>query len=416
MRVPEKIWIYIIVLLLPSLALAEKIEYKLTSTLNDPRSVEVSVDTSNLGSFSLIRPRQIPHSKKMRVPKVECVLSSRRQKVRYGKKIECKELVWKIAFNTIGKGGIDVSLQKNLYSSAGWWVLFEWGNIPRIKGYSDIDVCSIQINSEHKICRPLPDASEAPLIMVWGNSSAQKKYEGAYFNLYIDNSQRILKIISWKQLFAQFDYLNRLLVNDKKNNKNIDVVWVGYEKSYGFVGGAAGSQAYITNYAVENGKVNVSDISRLLWISGHEEFHMLSHYSFPLWVSESLAQYYGYKSLAKLGIASKSPAELWRLRKDKIPHSNAGLYFANKKVVDDKNMSYYGLFYEKGAAFWNELDGALKTKGTSLDSYIQLLSSTRSSLIELNKKFVAAVEKVVGKDVLVSLVSSYLSSDSKCEK
>ncbi len=404
-------WPFLIVLLLPFSAIAEKLEYKLTSTLGNPENVKVFVDTSHLGKFSLIRPRQIPNSFIKKAPSVDCIANSRKQKVKYEREYECDRLVWEISFDAISKDGFDVSNQENIHNSNKWWVLFEWGDIPRIKGHPDIDVCVIEIKSKNKKCRSLPAVNEAPLIFVWGNSSAQNNFKDSYFNLYIDNDQRILKILSWKQLLSQFNYLNQLLLKGKGKNKNFDIVWIGYEKSKGFVGGAAGSETYVANYGVENGKITESDISRLLWISGHEEFHMLSPYSFPLWVSESLAQYYGYKSLSKTGLSSKSPLELWNLKKNDIPHSNTGLYAANRKVVDERNMSYYGLFYDKGAAFWNEVDDALKRKGVSLDSFIQLLSNTNGSEIELNKNFVVAIENVLTKRFFNSLVAKYLSQN-----
>jgi hypothetical protein len=405
----NKKWLYFIIFFMPTLSFGATIKYNLTSTSDNPKIVQVSVDTSHIGVFSIEQPRQLPFSSDTQVPQIQCITMSGRQKAEYGKEVECREITWFISFDILGENGTDVSKQQNLYSLKGWWVLFEWGDIPRLKGYSDINICASQLNTKFQdTCRTLPANDSAPLILVWGDSAAKKSNQKTHFNLYVDDLTRVLKEGSWAQVLAQFNYLQQLLLNDSEEKKDIDIVWIGIDESIGVLGGAAGSQAYISNYAVKGNQVSLNDLSRLYWISGHEEFHMLSSYSFPTWISESLAHYYGFKSLSAAGFSTQSPIDIWKTQVDKFPHSNTGLYKAHEMVVESNEMNYYGLFYNKGAAFWNELDEALIKKGSSLDLFISFLPNKNNSLAQLNKHFVTAIEKVLEKDDFSRLASNYL--------
>lgn len=399
----------IILLVVPNILFGKTINYLLSSDLTNPKIAMVSVDTSNIGTFILEESRQLPFSNDIDTSKIQCMTSSGKKTVKYGTEINCKRLTWSINFDILSEHGTDVSLQKNLYSKKGWWLLFEWGDIPRLKGYSNINICVNQLKAESQnTCRILPTKNSAPLILVWGVHTAQNNSLKTQFKLYVDNSSRVLKDGAWTQLLSQFNYLQSLLLKGGKEKKDIDIVWIGNDESIGALGGAAGSQSYISNYAIKNNLVSFEDLSRLYWISGHEQFHMLSSYSFPIWISESLAHYYGYKSLSNKDFLSQSPVDVWGDNMHKTLYSNIGLYSANEKVAVSKDMSYYGLFYDKGAAFWHELDNELMKKGSNLDLFIGFLDNKDKSIAKLNDPFVTAIEQIIGREPFIKLVSKYL--------
>ena len=252
----------------------------------------------------------------------------------------------------------------------------------------------------------MPDLNSPPLIMAWGDRSTQNLTSSAALNVYADFDQELLDSPNWSKFMSQFSYLQGLLSSKEITPNEIDLIWVGINESIGSVGGAAGSQAFVSNYTVKDGLVSSESVSRLLWVSGHEIFHMLSPYSFPIWISESLAQYYGYKSLSHAGDVSQTPAQLLKSQVTNIPHGTSGLYEASEMVVSQNDMGYYAVFYIKGAAFWEEIDTALTIKGASLDQYISYLSGERKSDVQLNGAFVGEIEQVIG-EIEFAKISSH---------
>ncbi len=402
-------WFIIILLFTPSFSYGTTVHYNLILDQSNPEIATISVDTSSIGIFTLELPRSISPASDLQRLNIECITISNQYTAEYGKEIQCNEITWPIRFNILDKFDTNVSKQENLYSPVGWWVLFEWDDIPRLAGHNNIEICTTHIDTESRIvCRRLPASDEPPLIMAWGNSSAQKLESNLQFNIYADNAKGIMSNSSWSQLIAQYDYLIQLFPSKETSKKEIDLIWVGIDASVGSMGGAAGSQAFISNYIVKDKEVSQKSMVRVHWVSGHEIFHMLTTYTYPTWISESLAHYYGYKSLSIAGAESETPIDAWNKNKDRMPHATIGLYEAHDMVANKNDMSYYGLFYVKGAAFWEEIDIALNKKDSSLDEYLEILSGANQTNGQFNDTFVKAIIKTLGKSKYTQLVSRYL--------
>lgn len=396
-------------LFIPCLSFGDVVRYYLQADDSNPLKVNVKVDTSSLGAFSVNPPRNRPFSKMGSALEISCKTESGIIKVTYKKAVQCNEIRWTVDFKLLDNSrGADVSEQVNLYSTEGWWVLFEWESVPRLNNYP-IVVCVQPLSTEYPDkCRNLPKPDSAPLILSWGRASATSHESNANFSVYADDKQRVLSNRNWSFLKSQYEYLQKLISVEDGNIENIDIIWVGIDENAGIVGGAAGDQAFVSNYAFKDGGVSEDNLMRLRWVSGHEIFHMLSSASYPLWLSESLAHYYGYKSLRKAGARFQTPIEVWRSRLGKLVHSEIGLYTANEMVESNNDMSYYDLFYDKGAAFWQELDDSLIEKGASLDDYIALLSRENADSPLLGREFVNEIGKVVGKNKFSYLSAKYL--------
>ena len=125
------------------------VRYGLTVDPINPEVAYESVDTSPVGPFSLERPRTVPSSGVVQAPDIECVTTtSEHHEAEYGKEMECREITCSIHFDRLGNLDSNVFNQRNLYSPDGWWVLFEWDDIPRMKGQTDIGYVPI---------KPVPD-------------------------------------------------------------------------------------------------------------------------------------------------------------------------------------------------------------------------------------------------------------------
>lgn len=377
----------------------------------DPESPNIGVfsaNTSDLDRLTLLEPRAVPFSSAGNLAEINCVTGNSTKPVSYGEAQQCDRIEWEVTFDKVDGLDVNVSEQKNLYSETGWWALFEWGVLPRIKEEMNINVCTYSSDGiSKKDCRRLPGGNQAPLLLVWGKPNIEYEASGIKFRIFADSSGSALINESTQQrLSKQFSYLSGLFPPGDTPNPPVDIAWVGIDEERNTVGGAAGESAYISNYAISENNSEMSQ-ERLFWVSGHETFHMISSYSYPLWIAESLAHYYGYKSLAQHGPALITPIQEWDKQKNSVPNSEAGLYEAHTKVLNNDG-SYYGLFYGKGAAFWHDLDTRLEAKGDSLDHYLSLLSNPQQGNGELSREFTTAIINIIGKQEFEQLVSKYL--------
>ena len=237
-------------------------------------------------------------------------------------------------FDKIANSDINVSKQNNLYSDTGWWTLFEWNNIPRLQGSPSINICINRDDIFYKTdCHSLPQLDGPPLILVWGSYDFEYNSTVNNFRIYTDkNGRELLRENVTNKLSKQYEYLSRIFPAKDIPKGTINIVWVGIDKKWSEFGGAAGKSAYISNYVIDNNVVDKLSQERLLWVCGHETFHMIAPYSYPLWISESLAQYYGYKSLSQFSSTLSTPIQDWESKKHLIPNGSTGLNEAHRKV------------------------------------------------------------------------------------
>ena len=375
----------------------------------NPHIGHFSADTSELGEFNLLQPRRKDRLSRDSLT-VQCTNHDDWVEVIYNAAIECDRLNWTVEFLPANNFDLDVSEQNNFYSDEKWWVLFEWGAIPRIDTIETIHICgNIHQENNPQLCRKLPEINNPPLIFMLGKAAAEFREEHTSFRIFTDSPGKTLVGEAEKKiLISQYHYLADLFFDEDVSDKYAELAWAGIEKKHGVLGGAAGVTGFVSNYTLENGAIDADNKERLFWISGHEIFHILAPYRYDLWVSESLAHYYGYKSLIQDSQISYTPVDNWNENKNRMPNSTAGLYQAHLEVTRNSNMSYYGLFYEKGAAFWYEVDSLLMTNGESLDKYLRLISESNSRDGILNSDFIESMSRIIGQEEFERLLQQYL--------
>lgn len=389
---------------------AQSIDFNLRVDPESPNVGVFSANSSNLDRLTLLVPRTIPFSNAGNLAEIKCVNRNLTKPISYGQEEQCDRIEWEVTFNKIDGRDVNVSEQKNLYSETGWWALFEWGVIPRIKENLNINICTYASDGiSKKDCKRLPGENQAPLLWVWGKPTIEFEASERKIRIFTDSGgSALINERTQQRLSKQFSYLSGLFPSGNISDTAINIAWVGIDEEKKAVGGAAGESAYISNYVISENNFEVSQ-ERLFWVSGHETFHMISSYSYPLWVDESLAHYYGYKSLAQHGPTLLNPIQEWEKQKNSVPNGETGLYKAHTKVLKGES-SYYGLFYDKGAAFWHDLDTHLENKGDSLDHYLSLLSSSEHKNGKLSREFTAAIINIIGKQEFEQLASKYLQS------
>ena len=386
------------------------IVFHLTVDPARPQTGLFRADTAAFNRLTLLPPRANPGAETAPA-EIRCINGAAADTVIYGAPTRCARIEWRVRFKDADDLATHVAEQHNLYSATGWWALFEWGRIPRVQGVADITVCARRAAVQQTgapLCRQLPPLNRPPLLLIFGAPALEYQALGRRFRIYTDRAGRaLLDPETRRRLDRQYRYLSDLLPAPGGPAEAVHIAWVGIDKKRRAMGGAAGENAWIANYALSDNALDRAGRERLFWISGHEAFHMLNGHGYPLWIEESLAHYYGYKSLTVSGPTLLSPAREWRRQRLPGVDKDTGLLAAHTRVQNG-DRRYYGLFYGKGAAFWQALDTRLANNGAALDRYLPLLADSSPQNGTLAPAFIKAITQTIGQRAFAELAAEYL--------
>ena len=182
----------------------------------------LTANTASLGGFTMLEPRTFANNKAVAI---RCINNNKTTVVAYSKQIKCEKIQWSVNFVSADDLDQNVSNQNNLFSKQGWWVLFEWDVLPRIKEVAQINLCVDQANNTAKGCWQLPDASQPPLIAVWGKPAVSFNTVDNSYHLYgSSHSAPLFTKDNIAGLKAQYDYLSNLFAASEKSNKSMNIV------------------------------------------------------------------------------------------------------------------------------------------------------------------------------------------------
>jgi hypothetical protein len=254
----------------------------------------------------------------------------------------------------------------------------------------------------------LPPTNNAPEYFVVGDMPTRSRLIGTFDVGYVaDNPARVVGLgleASHEQLLA---YLAQVVPPPPAlpaSERKLLVVWIGIDERNGRAGGSAGSRSFVANYVIGQPESAQLNAARTLMVLAHEQFHQLvdllrgSLPSFPVWLNESLAAYYGLKAISKV-----SPGPVVNsIRPDFIDPSRTiklGLLELDRRHAAN-DASVYPLFYTQGATFWAEVDNAIRTQSASsadLDGLIpDLLRANPEQGGHLPRAFVAKLRTILG--------------------
>lgn len=395
-------------LITPALADAPPLQIIIEADVASPMSGTATVSFPTPQKIKLLKPRTLRGDTETSAIQFLCD-GIQKANVAYEEQFSCRELQWTVTFQNVQTTPNAIANQQNLYSPAGWWSLTEWNDIPRFEGISKVEVCGKVRGKTHAIkCNPLPAPNQPPLILTWGKSTKTLATGQTVLTLFKDAPTSAMKAENLLALQQQLEYLQEVLGSEENAPSYIDLVWVAIDKELRQTAGAAGKQAFLANFAVTDGTATNDSIAKLHWVSAHELFHMLANQPYPLWISESLAQYYGYKSLEKAGLQTETPMEQWQIFKERYPHAATGLYEAHLNVTRDNNPNYYPLFYMKGAAFWQAVDQELQKAGTSLDEVLPQIKSAAPNDATLSSGTINLLKTTLSEQLVSTLQQQYL--------
>lgn len=331
----------------------------------------------------------------------------------------CREVIWSVSAKRVRDGAVDVSKQASLlFENPRWFLLSEPTSLLRVVGDTRGSTLSVSPGSPQTTdlgATPagkgrwrVPSINNAPEFYVIGNIKTRTRSIGPLQVRYVaDNPDRVDRLGLEAIHERALQYLVRVLPPPAAlpiDERTLLVVWIGIDGKHGRAGGSAGSRSFVANYVFGRTETEALNAARTLTILAHEQFHQLSDLvrgslqPFPVWLGESLAQYYGLKALAQ---ASSGPAAT-SVRANFIDPTrpvNFGLVELNRRHAAN-DPAAYPLFYEQGATFWAEIDNALRVRSaesTDLDALIpDLLGTNIEEGGRLPRAFVADLRKRLG--------------------
>jgi hypothetical protein len=332
---------------------------------------------------------------------------------------DCTKANWTVRFVTGQPGNIGASEQKSVYFPGGpWWLLSDPTSLLRLQGdeapstlsivYAGTPMAQLGATAVDNGRWRVPSLNNAPEFYVFGNlKTVEHKLDGFLIRHVADNIDRVQRLGLIRAQEAAWRYLSAITpppADTRPQDHQLLVVWLGV-RDRKMAGGAAGSRSFVANYFEQAEPVPQA---LTLTILAHEQQHQLVDMvrgvrpPLPVWLGESLAQYYGLKALAHSGLDPKAIATVRSRYIDSARPVTAGLVEWQRRH-DKGDTAAYPVFYEQGATFWAQLDAAVQ-KGSadkkSLDTFMpQLLASEFGPGGQLPDMFVDQLRMVAGRSI-----------------
>jgi hypothetical protein len=322
----------------------------------------------------------------------------------------CREVSWTIVPAKVVDGTVDVSKQASLYfERQRWWLLSEPTSLLRLDGGDKESTLAIA-NQAGLGATPVgdglwrvPSANNAPEFFILGTASAQTRRIGGLVVSHVaDDPARVERLGLQAMHERAFAYLTAVVPPPASDGeRRLLVIWIGIDEKQGGIGGAAGSRSFVANYMLGKPENEAMNASRTLLVVAHEQFHQLGDLvrgslpALPVWLGESLAQYYGLKALAATS-AAESKIIYDRFVNPARPVGRGLLELERRHAANDPTA--YPLFYEQGATFWAQVDEALRAStDRGLDPLIpELLRGEMPRAGALPKAFVERLRQALG--------------------
>ena len=331
----------------------------------------------------------------------------------------CREVTWNVGPVVVADGRPDVSQQATLlFQQPRWLLLSEPTALLRLVDVPPAPASRITLQPGAAAMLGatalgerswrMPSANEPPEFFVIGDVPARSRTIGAFEVRYVADNPGRVEALGLERLHQKaLEYLARVLPPPPTlpaAERTLLVVWIGIDEGRRRIGGAAGNRSFVANYVFDQPDSARFDAARALTVLAHEQFHQLAALirgplpALPVWISESLAHYYGLKALQKV-----APGEEAGLIRDEFIDPSrtitAGLLELERRHAA-QDRSAYPLFYSQGATFWAEIDDALRTKSAGandLDALIPgLLGMSMDPGARLPAAFVAKLRSDLG--------------------
>ena len=279
----------------------------------------------------------------------------------------CTQVKWKVRLDKIEDAkNVRPSEQRSLYMPSGWWVLSGATSLLRVQSETEDIPIHITGSQTSPLLKTVYNQSAPPNFYVIGNApEASFTHDSSKITYYGEDLDTVLSIIKPHQHIKALNYFKFVIGEEKSRSQNdLSVVWFGAPRERHQASGAAGYDTIMANYIVGQDDPKQAEQLLSLMLVFHEQFHQMSSGSHPIWMGESLANYYALKALSRAFPDNESERAIWnRFINTQAPPS-IGLLDIQKQIIETGNRQNYGLLYTQGASFWFEIDEAIKTSSS----------------------------------------------------
>lgn len=266
---------------------------------------------------------------------------------------QTRRVRWKVSFAHPAPGAFDASNQLSVFfSERRWWLFSEPTSLLRVAGDSRPALVTIRSASgpllqagatpNGKGAWRVPSAKGAPEFYAFGNIAVRERSVGNIKLRYVADDPELVAMLGLAAHHeAALGYLSKVLPPPRgipATERSLLVVWMGIDRTHGRAGGAPGTRSFLANYVYGSGEKSPFDTAITTMVVAHEQLHQLvelasgTKRSFPTWLYESLAHYYGLKALGKSGLPPKAIEELRRRFIDPHRPVDEGLVALNRRT------------------------------------------------------------------------------------
>jgi len=293
----------------------------------------------------------------------------------------CVRLTWRVPVKALPDGGVDARARESIFDpEARYWLFSEASSLLRPVGAAGHDGevefagggpvhGGVRVGATPR--RIVPGLHDAGEFYVIGRLSGATVREGGIETIHLDAIG-----VEWREVLGEhgraLHYLAPTAGGRQLTPLRSTVVWVAGATDEGRPIGVAGHRTLLLSAAKRDGHLQHVELA-LAWIL-REQLLQSMPARVPLWVRESLAQYYAIKALRRSRLPPDAIAAAEKRLVDPALPPQARLRETQRRVLAGDSAARADL-HSVGAAFWDRIDRAIVRKSgfRTLDSMLPRL-------------------------------------------
>ena len=327
----------------------------------------------------------------------------------------CVRLSWTVLFKSAPEAGVDPRALESLFDPrARFWLFSEATALLRPVGDAphagEIEFAGGgPVNGGEPGSRPprraVPDREAAPGLYVIGDLPRVAVREGTAEVINVNALG-----IDLRDTLAQHRRLLRYLMQTARlrpaQSWRSTVVWLAAADD-GEPVEVSGFGTLLLSCAVRDGRLQHPEIALLL--IGREQFLQIAPAGVPLWVRESLAQYYAIKALRQSDLPAAAITAVERRFIDPLRPPAVKLREAQRRIQSGES-GLRSALHSAGATFWDRIDHAIVRKSgfRTLDSALPRILAAEYTDDRLPSTILDRLYRYAGEGAVDDLLSVYV--------
>ncbi len=293
----------------------------------------------------------------------------------------CVRLTWRVPVKVLPDGGFDPRARESVFDPAArFWLFSEASSLLRPVGAAGHDGevefagggpvhGGVRVGATPR--RIVPGLNDAGEFYAIGRLSGATVRDGGIETIHLDAIG-----VEWREVLGEHGRALRYLTPTAGARHltplRSTVVWVEGATDEGRPIGVAGHRTLLLSAAKRDGRLQYAELA-LAWIL-REQLLQSMPARVPLWVRESLAQYYAIKALRRSKLPPDAIAAAEKRLIDPTHPPQARLRETQRRVLAGDSAARADL-HSVGATFWDRIDRAIVRKSgfRTLDSMLPRL-------------------------------------------